>query len=413
MRASECRKRTEGTEKNPYIYIIIGPRHNRNKHSVAIAIASYIVRRGEEPPNRNHTSVVEPYLNANTTRRITSKRRSQTKNQKKKHIYLADGNEDDSDFELNWSSVKSDEPEIALFTQQRGDDVYLLLMATPPKDEVFKQSSRARELVFIIDSSGSMSGSSMNQAKDALFEAISRLKPSDRFNVIDFDSNFNPLFDSAMPAIQSNISFANNFIRSLNADGGTEMLDPITYAFKSRDSNSHNYLRQIVFITDGQSGNESAIFTRVQTQIEDDRFFTIGIGSAPNSYLLSKLADFGRGSFTYIGSQNEVTQKMNELFVKLESPALTDINVNFPNEINAELALDVIYDLYAGETITAVYKMNALPTSLIITGKTIDGAFNKDIAVNSSKNTKGIDILWARRKIDRLTDIHNNAFIHI
>jgi hypothetical protein len=154
----------------------------------------------------------------------------------------------------------------------------------------------------------------------------------------------------------------------------------------------------------------ASLAMRVQTQIEDDRFFTIGIGSAPNSYLLSKLADFGRGSFTYIGSQNEVTQKMNELFEKLESPALTDINVNFPTEINAELALDVIYDLYAGETITAVYKMNALPSSLIITGKTIDGDFNKDITINSSKNTKGIDILWARRKIDRLTDIHNNAY---
>ncbi len=155
-------------------------------------------------------------------------------NQTTKHISLADANEADRDFELNWYAVKTSEPEITLFTQQRDDDVYLLLMATPPKDDVFKTSSRPRELIFIIDSSGSMSGSSMNQAKDALFEAISRLKPSDRFNVIDFDSDFNPLFDSAMPAIQSNISFANNFIRSLNADGGTEMLDPITYAFKSR-----------------------------------------------------------------------------------------------------------------------------------------------------------------------------------
>ena len=101
---------------------------------------------------------------------------------------------------------------------------------------------------------------------------------------------------------------------------------------------------------------------------------------------------------------------MDDLFVKLESPALTDINVSFPPEINAELALDVIYDLYAGETITAVYKMNALPNSLEITGKTIDGNFSKNITVNSSKNTKGLDILWARRKIDRLTDIHNNSY---
>ena len=331
-------------------------------------------------------------------------------NQVTKQISLDKSYQADRDFELTWTAHKTNEPEIALITQQKDDDIYLLLMATPPKDEVFKLSSRARELIFIIDSSGSMSGSSMSQAKKALSKAINRLQPSDRFNIIDFDDNFDPLFDSAMPAIQSNISFANRFINGLNAEGGTHMLDPISYALRSRDSNSKNYLRQIVFITDGQTGNEKALFTRLQTSIKDDRFFTIGIGSAPNSYLLTKLADFGKGTFTYIGSQNEVTQKMNELFVKLESPALTDIKVNFPPEINAELALDVIYDLYAGETITAAYKMNALPSYLNITGKTIDGDFNKNITITSSKNTKGVDILWARRKIDRLTDIHNNAY---
>ena len=331
-------------------------------------------------------------------------------NQTTKHISLDESYQADRDFELTWSANKTDEPEIALFTQQKDDHLYLLLMATPPKDEVFKLRSRPRELIFIIDSSGSMSGSSMARAKKALNKALSRLKDTDRFNIIDFDDSFDPLFDSAMPAIERNISFANGFIKKIRADGGTRMLNPISYALRSRDSNSKNYLRQIVFITDGQSGNERSIFSRVETNIKDDRFFTIGIGSAPNSYLLTKLADFGRGAFTYIGSQREVSQKMDDLFVKLESPALIDINVSFPPEINAELALDVIYDLYAGETITAVYKMNALPNSLEITGKTIDGNFSKNITVNSSKNTKGLDILWARRKIDRLTDIHINAY---
>ena len=331
-------------------------------------------------------------------------------NQNTKHITLDDSYQADRDFELTWSASQTDEPEIALFTQQKDDNLYLLLMATPPKDEVFKVSSRPRELIFIIDSSGSMSGSSMAQAKEALIKALGRLEDTDRFNIIDFDDRFDPLFDSAMPAIKTNISFAKGFIKKIKADGGTAMLAPIAYALRSRDSNSKNYLRQVVFITDGQVGNETTIFTSVQTNIKDDRFFTIGIGSAPNSYLLTKLADFGRGAFTYIGSQSEVRQKMDDLFVKLESPALTDINVSFPPEINAELALDVIYDLYAGETITAIYKMNALPNSLAITGKTIDGDFSKNITINSSKNTKGLDILWARRKIDRLTDIHNNAY---
>ena len=331
-------------------------------------------------------------------------------NQNTKHITLDDSYQADRDFELTWSASQTDEPEIALFTQQKDDNLYLLLMATPPKDDVFKVSNRPRELIFIIDSSGSMSGSSMTQAKKALINALGRLKDTDRFNIIDFDDSFYPLFDSAMPAIDMNKSNAKRFLNKVSADGGTEMLAPISYALRSRDANSKNYLRQVVFITDGQAGNETSIFNSVETNIKDDRFFTIGIGSAPNSYLLTKLADFGRGAFTYIGSQSEVRQKMDDLFVKLESPALTDIKVSFPPEINAELALDVIYDLYAGETITAIYKMNALPNSLAITGKTIDGEFSKNITINSSKDTKGLDILWARRKIDRLTDIHNNAY---
>ena len=325
-------------------------------------------------------------------------------------IYLGDSYQADRDFELTWSAIKTLEPEIALFTQVKDDNVYLMLMATPPKDEVFKKSDRARELIFIIDSSGSMSGSSIRQAKDSLKEALGRLSPTDRFNIVDFDNGFEPLYESAMPASTSNISDAKRFIKRIDADGGTQMLGPIAFALNSRDSSSVNYLRQIIFITDGQAGNEQAILAEVQFGIEDDRFFTIGIGSAPNSYLLTKLADFGRGAFTFIGNQKEVSLKMNRLFEKLESPALIDIEVNFPPEINAELALDVIYDLYAGETITAAYKMNALPSSLEIIGKTIDGEFRKNITLNASKNTKGIDILWARRKIDRLTDIHNNAY---
>jgi Ca-activated chloride channel family protein len=169
-------------------------------------------------------------------------------------------------------------------------------------------------------------------------------------------------------------------------------------------------LRQVIFLTDGQVGDEDEIFRTVKWKIENDRFFSIGIGSAPNSYLLTKLAELGRGAFTYIGSTQEVGQKMHDLFDKLESPALTDIEVDFPTEVNAELALGTISDLYAGETITAVYKVNVLPDNLIISGNGINGVFSKNITINSSNNTKGLDVLWGRRKIDRLKDIYNNQF---
>ncbi len=322
-----------------------------------------------------------------------------------KHITLDNtkgNNQADRDFELVWQANNSLTPELALFTQQQGDDHYLMLMATPPADKAFKQFNTPRELIFIIDSSGSMMGASMIQASKALVQAINRLKPTDRFNIIDFDSGFDPLFDSAMPAISMNKKHGIRFANNLDASGGTEPLEAIKFALNSRDSHTDDYLRQIVFLTDGQVGNEDEIFRSVRQNIDDDRMFTIGIGSAPNSHLMTKLAKYGKGAYTFIGDIAEVKDKMTELFDKLESPAMTDININFPMNINAEQALGSISDLYKGEVITAVYKLNAIPNKLSISGNTANGVFTKDIHITASNNTTGIDVLWARRKIDQL-----------
>jgi len=320
-----------------------------------------------------------------------------------KYITLKNENtQADRDFELVWKASKSLTPNLALFTQQKGDDHYLMLMATPPADEAFKKVNTPRELIFVIDSSGSMMGSSMIQASKALTQAINKLKPTDRFNIIDFDSYFDPLFDSAMPAIKMNKKHGIRFANNLAAEGGTEPLDAIKYAFESRDSQSDDYLRQIIFLTDGQVGNEKEIIQTVRLNIDNDRLFTIGIGSAPNSHLMTKLADFGRGAYTFIGDINEVEVKMVALFDKLETPALTNISINFPRDINPEQAQGTIYDLYKGETITAVYKLNAIPNKLTINGNTENGVFSKNITINASNDTQGIDVLWARRKIDQL-----------
>jgi len=322
-----------------------------------------------------------------------------------KHITLDNtkgNNQADRDFELAWQANNSLTPELALFTQQKGNDHYLMLMATPPADKVFKQSNTPRELIFVIDSSGSMLGSSMLQASKALVQAINRLKPTDRFNIIDFDSGFDPLFDSAMPAINMNKKHGVRFANALSADGGTEPLEAIKYAFDSRESSADNYLRQIIFLTDGQVGNEDEIFRVVRQNIDEDRLFTIGIGSAPNSHLMTTLSEYGKGTYTFIGNIDEVETKMLELFDKLESPAMTNININFPMDINAEQALGSISDLYKGEVITAVYKLNAIPSKLSISGDTANGVFTKDIDISANNNTTGIDVLWARRKIEQM-----------
>ena len=288
-----------------------------------------------------------------------------------------------------------------------------MLMATPPVEKAFASLNIPREVIFIIDSSGSMFGSSMMQAESALKKAINRLKPTDRFNIIDFDSGFEALFDEAMPAIDINKRHGMRFTKYLSADGGTEPLGAIKFAFNSRDEDSDNYLRQVVFLTDGQIANEEEVLKHVKLNIDEDRLFTIGIGSAPNSYLMTKLADYGKGAYTLIGNLDEVEDKMLDLFNKLESPALTNIAINFPQGINVEQATGVITDLYKGETITAVFKLNAIPNNLSIAGSMANGVFNKEIGITESNNTKGISTLWAQRKIDSLMDKYISQYRRI
>ena len=149
-------------------------------------------------------------------------------------------------------------------------------------------------------------------------------------------------------------------------------------------------------------GNEDEIFRTVRQNIDEDRLFTIGIGSAPNSHLMTTLSEYGKGSYTFIGDIAEVKDKMIDLFEKLESPAMTNININFPMDVNAEQALSSISDLYKGEVITAVYKLNAIPSNLSISGDSVNGVFTKDINITPGNSTTGIDVLWARRKIDQM-----------
>ena len=125
---------------------------------------------------------------------------------------------------------------------------------------------------------------------------------------------------------------------------------------------------------------------------------------------MTKLADYGRGSFTYIGKLNEVRTKMSELFIKLESPALTNIKLMLPSQIKAEQAYDVIPDLYAGETITAVFKLDTLPATLNITGKTTRGDFNETIDISQASEAIGVDVLWGRRKLETLIDQYNGLW---
>jgi len=161
-------------------------------------------------------------------------------------------------------------------------------------------------------------------------------------------------------------------------------------------------LRQVIFMTDGAVGNEDELFAYIHDHLGDSRLFTVGIGSAPNSYFMTKAAEFGRGTFTYIGSPEEVAGKLKALFAKLEQPALTGVQVAWSDPA-AEIYPERIPDLYLGEPIVAVAKLlPAFPGEVTLGGSATGAPWKVSVKALPTAEGSGLDKLWARRKIDEL-----------
>ncbi len=303
----------------------------------------------------------------------------------------------DRDFELRWAALPGNSPQAAMFYEDRDDGHYRMLMLMPPTIDT--RVVQPRELILVVDTSGSMHGDSMAQAKQALKIAVSQLTGQDRFNIIQFDSTTSSLYRFSVDADASNLAEAREYIDSLEADGGTEMYPALQLALTQNFD--PDYLRQIVFLTDGSVGNEEALFELIAQQLGDSRLFTVGIGSAPNSYFMTRAADFGRGSFTYIGEVREVQSRMDALFTKLSSPALTDISVNWDGwEVQQWPAR--IPDLYRGEPIILTTRSAHPPATVSLQGNIGGQPWDRKIDLQGGSEATGIHVLWARSQIKHL-----------
>jgi Ca-activated chloride channel family protein len=146
-----------------------------------------------------------------------------------------------------------------------------------------------------------MGGESIREAKESLLLALDRLNPADRFNVIRFDDTMTELYPRPVDATAQNVAYAKNFVSHIQANGGTVMLPALLAALKDATPNDESRLRQVIFLTDGEVGNEAELFAAIDRNIGRSRLFTVGIGSAPNAYFMSGAARAGRGTYTYIG----------------------------------------------------------------------------------------------------------------
>jgi Ca-activated chloride channel family protein len=304
----------------------------------------------------------------------------------------------DRDFELTWKPAAEKAPSVGLFREHVGDADYLLAFVTPPSVEQAQQKPLPREVIFVIDNSGSMGGTSIIQAKASLTYALGRLQPNDRFNVIRFDHTMDVLFPNSVPADKQHIGNATAFVGALRAEGGTEMVPAMRAALTDSATDDATYVRQVVFLTDGAIGNEQQLFETITAMRGRSRVFMVGIGSAPNTFLMTRAAELGRGAFTHIGSVEQVEERMRGLFAKLENPAVTGLTARF-SEAVADMTPAAIPDVYRDEPLVLAAKLDKLTGSVEIRGRIGDRPWVVTLPVANAAEGKGLSKLWARRKI--------------
>lgn len=252
-------------------------------------------------------------------------------------------------------------------------------------------------MVFVIDNSGSMSGESMDQAKESLLYGLSQLKPGDSFNVIRFDDTMDELFPAAVAADRANVGKAMGFVKGLEANGGTEMLPALLRAL-SGPAPRDGRVRQVVFLTDGAVSDEQRMMEAIGQDQGRSRVFMVGIGSAPNSYLMTEMAAVGRGSFTYIASTSEVTARMRDLFDKLGSPVATNLTARFEG-VQADVTPAQLPDLYRGEPVMLAARVKGAGGKVVLSGLVDGKPWSQTLALSSAVQAAGVSKVWARRRI--------------
>jgi Ca-activated chloride channel homolog len=308
----------------------------------------------------------------------------------------------DRDFAMEWTSAAGAAPSAGLFRQVIDGRTYLLAFITPPSQE--QPENQPREVVFVIDNSGSMAGESIRQAREALAAAIARLDKGDRFNVIRFDDTHDSFFPGLVQATPEKREEAIARVRRLEAEGGTEMLPALKDALDAQGPVADGALRQVIFLTDGAIGNENQLFETIADDRGQARLFTVGIGSAPNSFFMTRAAEIGRGTFTHVGSEAEVADRMKALFEKLERPAMRDVTASFDSGISGEISPDPIPDLYFGEPVVLTVNLpgDIAEGAIRLTGEIAGQPWRADLPLSKAASADGIGKVWARRTISDL-----------
>jgi Ca-activated chloride channel family protein len=327
----------------------------------------------------------------------------------------------DTDFRL----IVTRQPDpigVNLFTYTKGSDGYFMLLASPGADIAAGQIQN-KDICFVLDTSGSMAGDKLEQAKKALNFCLANLNEGDRFELIRFSTEAESVFGKLQTADKASVDKARAFVRDLKPIGGTAIYDALKKALTGLDkdrTNDRPYV--VIFLTDGQptigeTKEDPIVDLAKRPNMGNVKIFSFGIGTDVNTTLLDRIANETNAFSQYVLPTEDIEVKVSGFYSKIQSPVLSNVqfSVDNPNIKLTQVYPGTLPDLYKGETLIAFGKFTSTgdpatrPGSAKITlSGTINGAkrevvsqvnFNSDDPRNSF-----IPRLWATRRIGWLLD---------
>ena len=287
----------------------------------------------------------------------------------------------------------------------RGNKGGFFTLILQPPERVTLDEVTPKELVFVLDTSGSMSGFPIEKAKETMKLAIESLYPQDTFNLITFSGDTHILFPAPAPATAANLRRAQEFLAGRAGAGGTEMMKAVRAALEASEAQGH--IRIVCFMTDGYVGNDDEIIAEVARH-SNARVFSFGIGAAVNRYLLNKMAELGRGEAEYVGLNDDGSAAARRFHERVRNPLLTDISIDWGNLPVTDLYPQRVPDLFAAKALVLAGRYTGPARGVIrLSGKLAGREWSRRILVDLPAEEPRHDVLaslWARRRIEDLLD---------
>lgn len=286
-----------------------------------------------------------------------------------------------------------------------GKENFFMASIQPPS-RMESEMIPPREYIFIVDVSGSMYGFPLQVSKKLISGLLNGLKPSDQFNILFFSGGSAQFARQSVAATGENISAALRMLDGQQGGGGTELLPALKQALSMKSSG--NYARTFVIATDGYVTVEKEAFELIRTSLNEASFFSFGIGSSVNRFLIEGLAHAGAGESCIITSEQEATEKAGSFLKYISSPLLTGVNIAFNEFMVDEPEPASVPDLFASRPVVIFGKYRGKPQgSIVLSGKTGKGDYEVRIPLSQavvSSDNEAIKYLWAREQIRRVDD---------